>query len=53
MSNRTYYEIPRNTTKYFAKNVKYQDILKNSKKYLEIYGNTLIYQEIPREIMKN
>jgi hypothetical protein len=38
---------------YFAKNMKYQEILENSRnKYLEISGNTLKYQEIPRKIMK-
>jgi hypothetical protein len=29
-----------NTRKYFAKNVKYQKILENSRKYLEILENT-------------
>jgi hypothetical protein len=33
MSNRKYYEIPGNTKKYSAKNMKYQEILENSWKY--------------------
>jgi hypothetical protein len=33
--------------------MKYQEILENSEKYLEKSGNTLKYQETPREIMKN
>jgi hypothetical protein len=40
MSNRTHYEIPGNTRKYFDNNMKYQEILENSRKYLEISGNT-------------
>jgi hypothetical protein len=40
MSNRNFYEIPENTRKYFAKNMKYQEILENSRIYLEISGNT-------------
>jgi hypothetical protein len=34
------------TRKYFAKNMKYQEILEKSGKYLEISGNTTKYQEI-------
>jgi hypothetical protein len=40
MSKRKYYELPGNTRKYFAKNMKYQEILENGRKYLEISGNT-------------
>jgi hypothetical protein len=38
--------------KYFAKNMKYQEILENCRKYVEITGYTLTYQEMPRKIMK-
>jgi hypothetical protein len=34
MSNRKYYEIPGNTRKYFAKNMKYQEILEKIREYL-------------------
>jgi hypothetical protein len=32
--------------------ISHQEILENSRKYLEISGNILKYQEIPRQIMK-
>jgi ABC-type sugar transport system permease subunit len=32
-----------NTRKYFAKNMKYQEILENSRKYLEIPRNTMTF----------
>jgi hypothetical protein len=53
MSKRKYYEIPGITRKYFAKNMKYQKILENSRK--EISGNTLKYHALKSylKIMKN
>jgi hypothetical protein len=34
ISNKKYYEIPEKTRKNFAKNMKYQEILENSRKYI-------------------
>jgi hypothetical protein len=34
---------PGNTRKYFAKYMKYQEILENSRKYLEMSGDTKKY----------